>query len=82
MDWTTRPSEKKRPPAEAGGKAFGAISRQTLLKAMPRETNAVAAKPAVVTLRLIALPTIAVFASFFMEVALFLLHPTPDAQYK
>jgi hypothetical protein len=82
MDWTTRPSEKKRPPAEAGGKAFGAVSRQALLKGMPRETNAVAAMPAVVTLRLIALPTVRVFTFFFMEVALFLQHPTPDAEYK
>jgi hypothetical protein len=73
-------SQKKRPPAKAGGKAFGAISRQTLLKDMPRETNAVAAIPAVLTLRFIALPTFTFFAFFFIEVALFLQHPTPDAE--
>jgi hypothetical protein len=48
---------------------------------MPRETNVDAARPAVVTLRLIALPTVALFAFFRMKVALFLQHPTPDAQY-
>jgi hypothetical protein len=47
---------------------------------MPRETNVDAATLAVVTLRLIALPTVTVFAFFCMEVALFLEHPTPDAQ--
>jgi len=48
-------------------------------KDMPRETNAVEAMPTVVTLR-VALPTITLFALFFMEVALFLQHPKPDAQ--
>jgi hypothetical protein len=52
---------------------------QALLKDMPRETNAVEAMPTVVTLR-VALPTITLFAFFFMEVALFLQHPVPDAQ--